>query len=69
MPRFLAQRGNADVRWVPVVGVDFSCDMIATWRSDNANPCLRLLLDFLSEPVVIDRLRSTWIQMPETAET
>ena len=67
-PRFLAQRGNADVRWVPVVGVDFSCEMVATWRSDNASPCLRLFLDFLSEPGVIDRLRSTWIQMPETVE-
>lgn len=64
MPSFLAQQGNADVRWVPVTGTSFSCEIVAAWRPDSASPCLRLFLDFLARPGVMDRMRATWIQIP-----
>ena len=64
MPRFLAQPGNPVVSWAPVSGLDFACEIVAAWRSDNANPCLGPFVGYIARPETIERMRAGWIPEP-----
>jgi hypothetical protein len=54
--------------WVPVTGLDFSCEIVAAWRADNANPCLGPFVAHISRPDVIARMRADWIAGPDACQ-
>lgn len=60
MPRFLAIAGNPALTWLPVSGLDFTCEIVVAWRASNPNPGLRAFVEYCGRPEVVERLRGSW---------